>query len=828
MAKQTPLIRSFNAGEWSPLMAGRIDLDKYGSSCRKMLNFLPTPQGTAVARSGTAYVVNAASNDYPSALLPFQFSTLQSCILEFGEKILRFVTNDGLLVDGNGAVYTVQTPYAASDAGSIRYAQKNDVLYLFCASYPVYKLSRYGSTDWKLEEVSFTDGPWLDINYESNHASFSASGGTVKEDFSFTATDTAATGATSVYDGTGVATWHTANATTMKGYQVVLPSNNSYTYESTIYSQKDMEPVSWVLSGSTDNTNWTVIDTQTNFVDYVNEASDWITVYPREAYSYYKLEVSAVYTASSIPPNIKDILVTSDTDTPVSIHFDNWKNINFNAGFSASDTGRLIRIERSDGTWVSFKIESVTDANTVVASVQQMPLLDATITTYWRLGLYCQTNGFPSCGVFYSERLWMGGVAQYPDTVIGSEIGAYESMAPDDPRGGTVSDSDAINITLESRSQILWMNSDDRGLVMGTSAGEWTVQSGQYTNYTTASAITPTSVLARSPTQRGSASVDAVRIDHQTLYVQRAGRQVRALAYSFQIDGYSSTSLSTQATHLGQPAINRLAYQAEPYSNVWAMREDGRLLSLTYMQDEQVQGWAQHDVSGFVESIACIPAPDSQQDTLWLVVRRTIEGRTVRYIERLLRSWDFDMEITDAAFVDCCTVDTSRQQNIRAAHLPSQNIYGVIDGKTAFGPIAASADGTFELPVVPASQVVYGLPLTAELITQRLEAGSQLGTAQGKIKRVDRVVARLWSTGAGTFGLPATVNRPEDEDYPITFDDFSGVMDTDAGVHSFDYEFRLPPGYDRDGSIKIAKRPEDLFPLNVVALTAWVDTEDSA
>lgn len=818
MATQTPLLRSFNAGEWSPLMAGRIDLDKYGASCRVMQNFLPTPQGGAVARSGTAYVVDAYNYNSQSALLPFQFSTLQSCILEFGDHILRFITNDGLLLAPGGGIYSVATPYDAADTPNIRYAQKNDVLYLFCANYPVYKLERLGSTDWRINQVSFTDGPWLETNYESNHASFTGTGGTPLRNYW--------TGMNN--NQTGTITWNTDNLTTMTGYQITLPANNSYTFSGSIYNKKDMEPVSWTLLGSVDNQNWVTIDSQSNFVDYVNDSSDWIQVYPSQAFQYYRINITAVYTDSSIPPNVNSILVASKEDQPINITFDNLTNINFGEGFLQTDVGRLIRIQRSDGTWIPFKILGVNGTNSVTAQAQHMPLLDTTITTYWRLGLYCATNGFPSCGVFYSERLWMGGVAQYPDTVVGSQVGSYENMQPDDPRGGDISDSDAINVTLESRSQILWMNSDDRGLVMGTSAGEWTIQSGAYTNYTTASAISPKSILARSPTQRGSADVDAVRIDHQILYVQRSGRQVRAMSYSFEIDGYNSISLSTQASHLGQPSIVRMAYQAEPYSNVWAIREDGVLLSLTYMQDQQVVGWAKHDVGGAVESIACIPAPDSQQDTLWMVVRRQINGRTVRYVERLLRSWDFDMTEQQAVFVDCCTADNSGNQTISVPHLAGEQVYGLIDGNTPFGPISCDPNtANIVLPQKPNSFVVVGLGMTSTLVTQRIEAGSQLGTAQGKTKRIARASMRLWNSGAGKVGVPPSTNNPDGSVEPIIFDNAHGMEWEDGPLHSFDYSFYMPAGYDTNGCVKIVRDPEDLFPLNVLSLTLWVTTEDA-
>lgn len=827
MAKQTPLIRSFNAGEWSPLMAGRVDLDKYSASCRRMYNFLPTPQGAAVARNGTAYVATAASNSAPSALLPFQFSTLQSCILEFGDKVLRFVTKDGLLTTGDGSTaYTVTTPYAAADVASIRYAQKNDVLYLFCASYPIYKLSRYGSTNWAIEKAVFKDGPYLDINYQANKARPQDIGGAVKQDWTFAATDNGAS-ATQRYDQTGRGTWQYTTAKQLTGYQITLDNDSSVTYNNVIFTAKDMAPASWVLYGSNDNSTWTAIDEQTDYVDYLSGVSDWIPLYAPGAFQYYKIEVTKVYVAQDAPPRIADILTTSTSDPDFAITFDSVTNINFGAGFGAGDVGRVLRLQRADGTWIALEITTVTSATAVMVACLTAPLRELYATTYWRLGLFCEANGYPSCGCFFAERLWMGGVTNYPDTLCGSEVGAYETMQPDDPRTGDVSDSDAINVTLESRSQILWMTADDRGLVMGTAAGEWTVQPGSGSS-TSGSAITSTSIVARNPTQRGSADVDAVRIDHQVLYVQRSGRQVRAMSYSFEIDGYQSASTSTQASHLGQPGITRVAYQAEPYSTVWAIRSDGILLSLTYMPDEQVQGWAQHDVGGVVESIAVIPAPDSQQDTLWLVVRRTVNGQTVRYIERMLRQWDFDMTEGDAAYVDCCTIDTSKAQVISVPHLAAEAIYGLIDGKTVVGPLTAGADGSIDLGQKPAQQVIVGLPMTAELITQRLEAGAQLGTAQGKIKRIDQIVFRFWATGAGAVSRAASLNYPQPDEYPVQFTPDYGVLDPGEVLHSFDYPFIMEPGYDRDGSVRIVRRAQDLLPLNIVSMTVWVDTQDGA
>ena len=897
MAMQTPIINSFNAGEWSPLMSGRTDLEKYRNSCTKMYNFLPTPQGTAVARQGTGYVVNCKSNDTMSALLPFQFSTLQSLVLEFSVNTLRFVDTDGLItyqnaniifitnnggyaqltldsssemsvgkeiyisgtpnvyglngisctvssINGNnvvislpfpstatsgqatgtvGSIYEVATPYAnESDLNTIRYAQKNDILYLFCEGYPVQKVERYGATDWRWSEVVFSDGPYLDINYSNNLCSPTGTGGTVLNDFNFNANSTG-TGTSISYDQTGTATWNTSSPTTMTGYQILIPSNNTYTYESTIYSSKDMEPVSWVLYGSTDNSNWTVIDTQNNFVDYVSQASDWIPIYVQESYTYYKMVISNVYTSSDIPPNIDKIIVSSSEDTGTTLNFKNTTNINFGNGFTSNDIGRLIRVERSDGIYCPLLITSVNSTTSVVCKVQQYPLADNTATTYWRLGTFCGTNGYPTCGVFFDERLWLAGCDNYPDTICASEVGSYENMQYADPRSGTVSDSDAINITIESRSKVLWINSDDRGIVLGTAQGEWIIHSSG-----TSGVLTPTSVLARCPSQRGSeAGLDVVKIDHQVIYVQRSGRQVNALTYSFEIDGYSSSQLGVQASHLLNMNITRMAYCDQPYSNIWCLKSDGSLICLTYMLDQQVQGWSQHNVGGVVESITSIPSPDGQQDTLWMTVKRYINGKTVRYIERMLRPWDFNLTNLDCGYVDCCTVNTDLTQTVKGlSYLAGQTVYGLIDGTTQFGPLTVSTDGTLDLPSKPNSQVVVGIGFEAQLQTQRIEAGSQLGTAQGKEKRINRIIARLWQTGSGNIGVPGAVNHAQ-QITPIQFSNYYNMYDsTSTNLHTFDYPITQPPGFDTNGVLLFQKNEENVLPFNLVSITYYVDTQD--
>lgn len=832
MATQLSVSNHFNSGEWSPLMSSRADLDKYSSSLRKMYNFIPAPQGAALCRQGTAFIGKTYSDDSLSALIPFQYSNEQSIVLEFSKNKIRFLNSNGFIIDTSEQILNVtttngfltfkvsdvskyavgktvsvkglpisyglnehtfkitaidttnniittdepsntntpdltntdvnitlnqlvevDTPYSDdSILNNIRHAQKNDIMYLFLEGYKVQKLSRYSNSNWTLAEVQFIDGPYLDENTTGNNVFLDFQGGAVKSNF-----------ATNMQNNrNGTVTFTLADNYIPTGYQIIIPSNNTFSNTSTIFSSKDMEPTDWQLMGSVDGVSYEVIDTQTSFLDYNNYASDWFPIKTESAFKYYKLNITNIFEGADIPPNVQDILITTKSDKDVTATFTSTTNINNDNGFISTDVGRSIRIERSDGTWVPVIITSIVNETTVTFKLVTMPFLNTNGTGNWRLGLLCDTIGYPSSGIFFGERLYMCGFDNRPATIVGSVVGNYENFQISNPVNDNITDSDSLNLTLETQSKILWVSSDDRGIVLGTSSGEYVLQGTNGGN------ITPASAQARNPSQRGSANVDIVKIDHICVSVDKNMRSLRNISYSFEIDGYSSTDISLQASHLGQPGINRLAYCSQPNSSIYALKNDGTLLSCTYMQDQQVNGFSQIDIAdGFVESICSIPSSDYQQDTLYLSVKRTVNGVTKRTIERLLRTWDFNMNQFDVCMFDCAYVDTSLSSNIYGLKsLANQTVYALIDGCISEGPYTVNADGTLTLSETPQTQVVIGLPYLGEIITQNVMLQSQNGPGLLKLKRLNRAVLSLYATGSGKYGVPQDINNLE-EMYPL-------------------------------------------------------------
>ena len=176
MPRAKPILTSFNSGELSPLLDGRVDQDKYFTGCKTLTNFIPTVQGPARRRGGTRYVGSAKFGAKRAWLADFVFSAGQAYVLEFGDNYLRFWTNRGQLLGSDGvSPYEVVTPYPEADlitaegTFALRTLQSSDVMWIVHAEgkYPPYRLSRRGATNWTLAPEEFTDGPFRDVNTDS-------------------------------------------------------------------------------------------------------------------------------------------------------------------------------------------------------------------------------------------------------------------------------------------------------------------------------------------------------------------------------------------------------------------------------------------------------------------------------------------------------------------------------------------------------------------------------------------------------------------------------------------------------------------------------------
>ena len=173
MPQQTIIQASFNSGEISPLLAGRVDIAKYASSCRVLRNFIPLVQGAAQKRGGLRYIGAAKYHDRRCILIPFRRSVTENYVLEFGDHYIRFWRDRGQVLE-SGVPYEIASPYgvaqliAADGTKNIHYAQSGDTLYLACKDVPPQRLVKLAANSWTLSRFIPVGGPWDEPNTAQN------------------------------------------------------------------------------------------------------------------------------------------------------------------------------------------------------------------------------------------------------------------------------------------------------------------------------------------------------------------------------------------------------------------------------------------------------------------------------------------------------------------------------------------------------------------------------------------------------------------------------------------------------------------------------------
>ena len=423
--------------------------------------------------------------------------------------------------------------------------------------------------------------------------------------------------------------------------------------------------------------------------------------------------------------------------------------INGGAGFATTDVGRLIRWKDPAGNWTWLTITAWTSTTVVTATISGPNVSAVTATVNWRLGMYSDTTGYPGAVGFFQDRLTWAGSSGSPQSLQFSVTGDYENHAPS-AANGTVAADNAINITLNSGDVqlIRWMVPAEKGFMVGTVAGEWIVGPS-----TTTEAFSATNVRADEVSHHGSANIQAIKMGAATLFLQRARRKLRELAYVFTNDKFSTPDMTLLSPHITLGGVVDMAYQQEPHSVLWCVRADGALLGLTYERDENVVGWhrhwfggysdAAHETSALVESVAVIPAPDGTRDELWMIVKRYINGVSVCTIEYMTKTWERGDAQEDAIYMDCAlTYDGVAASTITGAtHLAGETVDVMADG-AAHPQCVVSATG--EIALDRASFVVQiGYGYNSDGQTLRNDAGAADGTAQGKLQRKHRVIFRV-------------------------------------------------------------------------------------
>lgn len=422
-------------------------------------------------------------------------------------------------------------------------------------------------------------------------------------------------------------------------------------------------------------------------------------------------------------------------------------------------------------------------------------------------------NNRPSVVSFFEQRLVFGNTNNNPQTLWFSKNGDYDNFTT-----GTA-DDDALVYTIASNQvNAIRYLSATRVLTVGTSGGEYVLTS------TNDGPVTPTTTLIRKYSNYGTATIEPVQVADVTLFVQRGSRKIREFKFVGDVNtgGYQAPDMTILAEHVTKGGITQMAYQQEPDSVVWCIRADGTLLGMTYRREEEVVAWHKHVIGGafssgqaVVESIATLPT-DSGEDSLFMVVKRTIDSVTKRYVEKL-KPFDFGSVATAAHFVDSgLSYSGSATTTLTGLyHLRGETLNVLANGSSH--PDKTVSDGGITLNF-SATTAAVGFNFTSSMQTLRIEAGSVDGTSQGKPKRIHGITLRLFETVGIEVG-----NNSTDVDR-IPFRDSSMDMDTAVPLFTGDKDIEFRGGFDEDDRIYIQQ--SQALPMTILAFYPRLNTFD--
>jgi hypothetical protein len=449
--------------------------------------------------------------------------------------------------------------------------------------------------------------------------------------------------------------------------------------------------------------------------------------------------------SSAIPAALAVVNLTWSAITP----------INKGAGFTAADIGRHVRIAMGNN-WAWGRITVIVSTTVVTVNIVESAITVNTPTPSWRLGMVAASQGYFGSVAFYKGRAVWARTSIDTRTIAFSMANLPFRFTPTSLIAGTVTDDNGFTVPVISgrADEILWLQ-EQSSLIYGTASSVRSIRPDDG-----GGAFGPRNFREQIEVFSGTHPVQPAPVGSSTVHCGRFGLTVRDLFFDYRVESLVAPELSTLSDHLLRQGIKSLAYAQSPVATLWMLLEDGRLIGATYDRDEDVVGFYERKfVNGFVESIAIVPNYAEKRDVLGIIVRRTVNEETVRYIE-LVQPEYIDSTITpkeDAWFVDSGILyDGVPTNSIEGLdHLEAETVCVYADG--AVYPNAVVTDGEITLPNTrEASKILVGLPLTARADGLRMPVNSNSGSQYGLNKRVPYAVVSLFETSGVVLGSKTT------------------------------------------------------------------------
>lgn len=446
--------------------------------------------------------------------------------------------------------------------------------------------------------------------------------------------------------------------------------------------------------------------------------------------------------------------------------------------FDANMVNTIFKLDHS-GTVGAARITSFT-SSTVVNATVLVNFGATTATDIWQEASWSKYRGYPKAVAIYQQRLVWGGNISEPERLWFSMTQNFFHMAQRRDFSsfytGTTLDTDPFGATIAGNNinSIQWLQSGDH-LKVGTLGAEYILD---YVDYP---GLTDESKRIRVQTEYGSADKNAVSMSHFSFYVSRDGRRLRSFRFNNDNGSYISDNMNVVADHIPSHGYNGAA--ADEYAGIdidflcfhpsrniiWAINSNKKLFGLTVSRESGFSGWHTHDIGGTsdaeITGIAVIQGDASNGDyfdTLYVVSKRTINSSTKYYLEAMM--FDFEHDVLDNSSSNAGDLpfylDGSVRKSISAtntitglSHLEAETVTAVnLTDKVIETGTVSSGNLVLSQTYAGTTNWVVGFPYTATLKTMPVEAGMELESAQGQIKRIDRAIIKFFKTYSAKVG----------------------------------------------------------------------------
>lgn len=619
--------------------------------------------------------------------------------ITFGTRTDLVAKVDSCTVEGSG-VLTLPAPWSEADLPLIRIYQSQDVVFMACASWQPRKIERRNSgRSWSISKYATNDGPFTTADTNSIQVSSSGSQGVVTLTSSADLFLSTHVGGLIKLDPSGF------------GATFSIAGEDRWTNPIRLYGSGREK---WFTVTSTG----TWVGTLTLQFSLDGPESGFADMEPGVGTPWQK---TTNHTAQTFSP----------ADAYNNVPF--WVRMGFKSGEYTSGEAAIAITNGGSGSAGVLRIVSYSSSVSVDAQVLTAPGSTAK-TDAWSLGAWSDAAGWPSSVGFFDGRLFWGGL----DKFWGSESDDYYAFNLDDAGdGGSIQRAVATGGTVNA---IRWMLPLQR-LIMGTSGAEVSVRSSSLDE-----PLTPTNVSLKDASTQGVASISPVKMDGRGIYIHRDGLQSFEVVFDGAANDYRAGSLMLLNDSIGGTGFVGMAIQRSPETYIWHVRADGQCCNLLYNVKESSAGWFKFIGAPSAAGVAVVEdvvvLPSANNDRVYLSVRRTINGSTVRYLEKLARHSEAiggssnlmaDSHVFAAGPVTTFTGLT---------HLVGETVvaWGTTGGVT--GPIGTTytVNGSGEITLPSSStNVCVGLAYTWRYKSAKLAYGSGDGTALLAPKRVDHL-----------------------------------------------------------------------------------------